>query len=133
RYDEADLFVKRWLPASPEVDPNVYRKLSLSLAELRLAEGDALGANEFFARTPANVPYLLYDLYFDRITTALCMRDYDSAIHLVESSPDPIQEGHCDPTPGLKLWFQAQIARAQNGVKIGQSAFASARKDAGLR
>ena len=82
RYQEAEELVRRRLATPSQSDRQFYRQLG----QLRLAQGDAHGANELLARIPEGIRMPEAES-LAQISAALYLRDYGSAKQLVDAAP----------------------------------------------
>ena len=133
RYAEAEQILNRALATDPESD---WGERYLRLAECRLAQGDPDGAKKILARIPAKAdPDQSGSSDKIKITTALYLRDYNSATQLLASAPATIRDSDTvfDAARCLRSWWGAQIARAQHGAEKARQAFAAAREEAEVK
>ena len=129
RYAEAEQILNRALATEPESE---WGLRYFRLAECRLAQGDPDGAKKFYAQTSADPDPLAWS---PKITTALCLRDYNSALEVLASAPAAMHDSETifDNAYCPHSWLGAQIARAQHGAEKAREAFATARKEAEVK
>jgi TolB-like protein/tRNA A-37 threonylcarbamoyl transferase component Bud32 len=123
RYGEADESLNRTLRSNPESASWIY----ILLAQSHLAQGDPHAARDDFARIPTEPGWDKV-----KITVALCLHDYSSAVQLLASAQPKIPESDVvtDYAYCPHSWFGAQIERAQFGAEKARAAFATARTEA---
>jgi serine/threonine protein kinase/TolB-like protein/Tfp pilus assembly protein PilF len=92
-----------------------------TLAVVKLAQGDPVAAHALAAQVP---PEFSPDggIWWIRFTTALYLRDYDTANRVIAATPAKFT------TYDGQSWADGQIARARGDNQKAQSVFAAARK-----
>ncbi len=98
----------------------------LGLAELKLDQGDLIGAQAVLAQMPQDWSPT-YEVWDTRFTTALYLHDYDAASRVIAAVPARF----ADSVIGGKRprsWADGLIARARGDGQKAQAVFSDARK-----
>ncbi len=117
RYAEAEQFVYQAMAKMPELTS----WLQVQLAELKLAEGDPVGAQAILAQLPQEVGL------DTRFTTAVYQRDYDAATRIIAAKPaNEVDEFFGGEPP--RSWADGLIARARGDNQKAQAVFLDLRR-----
>jgi TolB-like protein len=98
--------------------------LQFQLAELKLAEGDPVGAQALLAQVPLDFSPV-HVIWNVRFTAALYLHDYDAANRVIAATP---AKWAGDAFDGPSDWAYGQVARARGDKQKALAAFAAARK-----
>lgn len=123
RYSELEqLMTKTAASGGPLEEP--WTKMVI--AEIRLAQGDAVAAQSLVEQVPPDFsPDAL--IWVVRFTVALYLRDYDGASRVIAATPAKWANRAFQGQPP-ESWADGQIARARGDTQTALAAFAAARK-----
>jgi len=98
----------------------------LGLAELELDRGDPAGAQAVLAQLPQDWSPT-YEVWDTRFTTALYLRDYDTASRVIAATPAKLADKAFGGQPP-QSWADGLLARARGDRQKAQAVFSDARK-----
>jgi serine/threonine protein kinase/Tfp pilus assembly protein PilF len=100
----------------------------LGLAELKLDQGDPVGAQAVLAELPQNWSPT-QEVWETRFTTALYLRDYDAAGRVIAATPAKLADAAFGGEPP-QSWANGLLARARGDEEKAQAVFSAARQKA---
>ncbi|MEO5721098.1 MAG: protein kinase, partial [Chthoniobacterales bacterium] len=117
RYAEAEQFVYQAMAKMPELTS----WFQLQLAELKLAEGDPVGAQAILAQLPQELGLNM------RFAAAFYQRDYNAATRIIAATPaDDVDDAFGGQPP--RSFADGQIARARGDNQKAQAVFLDERQ-----